>query len=42
MPVCENLQNLMVGQLDGTTFADLTSGTFVQTSMAEDLRQLQD
>ena len=29
--VCEDVQDLMVGQLEGTTFADLTSGTFVDT-----------
>ncbi len=31
LPVCENLQNMMVGQLEGTTFADLASGVLVET-----------
>lgn len=30
-PVCEGLQNTMVNQLENTTFADLTSGTLVET-----------
>lgn len=32
--VCQNLQDLMVGQLEGTTFADLATGTYVETSDA--------
>jgi len=42
MPVCENLQRMMVGQLDGTTFADLASGTVVETITPEELQSLQD
>ncbi len=38
LPVCKNLQNMMVGQLDGTTFADLASGTFVETRMPDELQ----
>lgn len=30
LAVCEDLQDSMVGQLEGTTFADLTSGTYVE------------
>ncbi len=40
--VCQNLQDLMVGQLEGTTFADLATGTYVETSDARDVKQLQD
>lgn len=29
--VCDNLQQMMVDQLENTTFADLTSRTYVQT-----------
>lgn len=42
MPVCENLQNMMIGQLEGTTFADLTAGTIVETRLPDELEQLQD
>jgi DNA-binding IscR family transcriptional regulator len=42
MSVCKNLQGMMVGQLEGTTFADLASGTMVETRTPEQLRQLQD
>jgi Rrf2 family iron-sulfur cluster assembly transcriptional regulator len=31
-PVCQKLQDTMVGQLDNTTFADLASGTYVETN----------
>lgn len=31
--VCENLQQMMVGQLENTTFADLVSDTYVRTKM---------
>ncbi|MHB1361038.1 MAG: RrF2 family transcriptional regulator [Thermoleophilia bacterium] len=42
MPVCENLQNMMVGQLDSTTFADLAGGTIVEATGSDMLEQLQD
>ncbi|MHB8793691.1 MAG: RrF2 family transcriptional regulator [Thermoleophilia bacterium] len=42
MSVCESLQGMMVGQLEGTTFADLASGTVVETRTPEQLQQLQD
>ena len=42
MSVCKNLQGMMVGQLEGTTFADLATGTMVETRTPEQLRQLQD
>jgi Rrf2 family protein len=42
MSVCKNLQGMMVGHLEGTTFADLTTGTMVETRTPEQLRQLQD
>jgi len=42
MSVCKSLQNMMVGQLEGTTFADLASGTMVETRTPEQLEQLQD
>lgn len=31
LPVCEQIQGMMVGQLEGTTFADLSSGIDVRT-----------
>ena len=34
-PVCESLQHTMIGQLDGTTFADLSSGTYVEMRTAD-------
>jgi Rrf2 family protein len=34
-PVCESLQHTMTGQLDNTTFADLTSGTYVEMRVAD-------
>lgn len=40
--VCQNLQNTMVGQLEGTTFADLATNTYVETSDVQDINQLQD
>ncbi|MHB8142635.1 MAG: RrF2 family transcriptional regulator [Thermoleophilia bacterium] len=30
--VCEGIQDLMVGQLEGTTFGDLTTGTYVDAT----------
>ncbi|MHB9111950.1 MAG: RrF2 family transcriptional regulator [Thermoleophilia bacterium] len=42
MSVCKNLQGMMVGQLEGTTFADLASGTMVETRTPDQLQQLQD
>ena len=42
MPVCENLQNMLVGQLESTTFADLAGGTFVGTQDSDRAEQLQD
>jgi len=42
MDVCRDLQRMMVNQLDGTTFADLASGTYVDTRTPEQLQQLQD
>lgn len=34
LPVCENLQQMMVRQLEGTTFADLATGVEVKTGKA--------
>jgi len=34
LPVCEELQGMMVGQLEGTTFADLAGGINVRTKDA--------
>ncbi len=34
LPVCEQLQGMMIGQLEGTTFADLASGINVKTRSA--------
>lgn len=31
LPVCEDLQNMLVGQLESTTFADLATGVDVKT-----------
>ncbi len=31
LPVCEDIQHMMVGQLEGTTFADLAAGVDVKT-----------
>jgi Rrf2 family protein len=30
LPVCKSVQQMMVGQLEGTTFADLASNTYVE------------
>ncbi len=30
LAVCEDMQGMMVSQLEGTTFADLTAGTYVE------------
>lgn len=39
LPVCRDLQAQMTGQLEGTTFADLTSGTLVQVDSSRMLDQ---
>lgn len=35
LSVCEEVQGMMIGQLEGTTFADLTSGTYVEARRLE-------
>ncbi|MFA5809648.1 MAG: Rrf2 family transcriptional regulator [Thermoleophilia bacterium] len=39
LPFCKSLQDQMTGQLEGTTFADLTSGTLVQVDSSRVLDQ---
>lgn len=38
LPVCEDIQRMMVAQLEGTTFADLSAGVDVRTVTAAKLR----
>ena len=39
LPVCRIIQSQMTGQLEGTTFADMTSGTLVQIDSSRVLEQ---